>query len=217
MVQIHLAVSEHWVIYTCQGAQTVIPSELGIPKRNYACSRLTGGEKIGVQRAATCQVTSWEAEPSTHQLHSDVPMPETMHNILDTVKNTSGQAVATDCGENTPPRCNILAACKSEAAISLWCAAGICTKANPKCFVILPSSNPISISGHSINRIKTRLKVIIRPVHPQGAGPAWADAAITTQPSPTLPASAQGFHHRSDLGWPELQTGQPMFSITTQM
>lgn len=75
--------------------------------------------------------------------------------------------MAADCGENTPPQCKVLAACKSEAAISLQCAAGICTKANPKCFVTLLSSNPVSISGYPINRIRKRLKVGTGPAHPR--------------------------------------------------
>lgn len=147
MMQIHLAVRGCWVIYTCQAAQTIIPSGLGAPRARTPSSHRAGGEKGGAHRTATCQVT-WEAEPNRSQPNNDVPMPETTHNALNTVKNTSGQAVAADCGENTPPQCKVLAACKSGAAISLRCAAGICTKANPKCFVTLLSSNPVSISGH---------------------------------------------------------------------
>lgn len=124
--------------------------------------------------------------------------------------------MAADCGENTPPQCKVLAACKSEAAISLQCAAGICTKANPKCFVTLLSSNPVSISGHPINRIRKRLKV--------GTGPARPREQVLRgqmQPPPAAKPHAaackpQGSHHHRNLGWPELQTELPMFSITTR-
>lgn len=120
-------------------------------------------------------------------------------------------------GGNSPTQRWVLMACKSGAAIPLWCAAGIGARANPECFVIPLSSNPISISGHSINRIKIWLKVIIRPASPRGTSPACADPAIAPQPRATLLASPQGFHHGRDFwGWPELQTGQPVFSITTE-
>lgn len=206
--------SARW-FYTCQGAQAIIPSELGTPRARTPSSHRVGRERRGAHRTATCQVT-WEAEPGRSQLHNDVPMPKTTHHVLDTIKNMSGQAVAADCGENTPPQCKVLAACKSEAAISLQCAAGICTKANPKCFVTLLSSNPVSISGHPINRIRKRLKV--------GTGPARPREQVLRgqmQPPPAAKPHAaackpQGSHHHRNLGWPELQTELPMFSITTR-
>lgn len=161
------------------------PLGAGRPKSNSVRSPQAGGEKRGAHRTGTCQVT-WEAEPSILWLHNDIPMHGTMHNILDTIKNMPGQAVATDCGENPPPQCTVLAACKSEAAISLCCAAGIRTKANPKCFVILLSSNPVSISGHSINRIRARLKVRIG-----AAGPGEQALRGQTQPPLLSPICLQ--------------------------
>lgn len=68
-------------------------------------------------------------------------------------------------------------ACKSGACIPHWCAAGISERANPECFVIVLSSNPISISGHSINPIKTWLKVITQLACPQGASPGHSGPA----------------------------------------
>lgn len=105
-------------------------------------------------------------------------MPGTTHNMLETM---SGQAVPADCGENAAPQCNVLAN-EKQPFISLGCAAGIRMKANPECFVILLSSNPISISGHSINRIRVRLKVITGP----------AEAATSPQPGPAASTEVWG-------------------------
>jgi len=142
----------------------------------------------------------------------------------------SDQDLAADCGMcwdvsgldphlggNVPPQYGALMARKSGAAVPLWCAAGIGARANPERIVILLSSNPISISGHSINRIKIWLKFLIQPARPWGVSPGCADPAVTALPSATLLASPQDFHHCKVLGWPELQTGQPnRFSITME-
>lgn len=103
-------------------------------------------------------------------------------------------------GENAPPQRRVLTACKSGAAIPLWCAVGTGARANPECFVILLSSNPISISGHSINRIKIWLKVIMLPAYPWAVSLAPAGPAIAAQPSAMLLVSPQGFHHCRVLG-----------------
>lgn len=78
-------------------------------------------------------------------------------------------------GGSAPCQSGAPTARKSGAAIPHWCAAGISARANPDCFVIMLSSNPISISGHSINRIKIELKVIIQLACPQGARPGYSD------------------------------------------
>lgn len=78
-------------------------------------------------------------------------------------------------GGSAPCQSRAPTARKSGAAIPHWCTAGISARANPDCFVIMLSSNPISISGHSINRIKIELKVIIQLACPQGTRPGCSD------------------------------------------
>lgn len=96
-------------------------------------------------------------------------------------------------GRNGPPQHRVLAACKSETAAPIRCAAGIGMRANPECFIILLSSNPISISSHSINRIKMWLKVITQMTCPLGVSPVCADTAIPAQPSASLLQAPKAF------------------------
>lgn len=96
-------------------------------------------------------------------------------------------------GRNGPPQRRVLAACKSETATPFWCAAGISVRANPECFIILLSYNPISISSHSINRIKMWLKVITQMTRPLGVSLACAYTAIPAQPSVSLLQAPKAF------------------------
>lgn len=116
------------------------------------------------------------------------------------LETMSGQAVPADCGENAAPQCNVLAN-EKQPFISLGCAAGIRMKANPECFVILLSSNPISISGHSINRIRVRLKVITgRQRQPPALSQALLLPAQRFGVARAAHRAAHVQHHHRDLG-----------------
>lgn len=133
---------------------------------------------------------------SSHRKHGQMPtgpvvplgptVPETTHNTLGAVKRKSDHARPAYCEmclgwthvleEVLHVKAGLLQLVNQEQLFPTGVLLGISARANPDCFVIMLSSNPISISGHSINRIKTELKVIIQLECPQGARTGCSDS-----------------------------------------
>lgn len=164
-------------------------------------------------------VTSQEAWPNAHcpcsasgsHLMSQCLRPCMIHGARSKESQTKRWLQTVRCvwvGSVSFRRCStskqgFVNACKSGACVPHWCAAGIGERANPECFVIVLSSNPISISGHSINPIKTWLKVITQLACPRGASPGHSGpAAGCLQAAPRLFLGGGGSSQRCRQGSP---------------